>query len=156
MSDKDDQGASIIRMLRRNGYMATPQRIAIGRFALNRQDHPTAQRIFSDVKKIYPTISLATVYKTLQILKEIGLIQELNLPRGQTRFDANTSPHIHLVCNGCGAIRDIKDSTLRDMISRVASIEHFAVTAQHFDIYGTCQSCIRANNLEALRATART
>lgn len=156
MSDKDDRDAPIIRMLRRNGYMATPQRIAIGRFALNRQDHPTAQGIYRDVKKIYPTISLATVYKTLQILKEIGLIQELNLPKGQTRFDADPSPHIHLICNGCGAIRDIKDSALRAMVSRVASTESFAVIAQNFDIYGTCQSCSRANNLEVLRATART
>jgi Fur family peroxide stress response transcriptional regulator len=72
MDDSQKLDASVIKALRGKGYKATPQRIAIGRFALRSKDHPTAQRIYGEVKRIYPTVSLATVYKTIQILKEVG------------------------------------------------------------------------------------
>jgi Fur family peroxide stress response transcriptional regulator len=87
--------AMIIETLRKNGYKATTQRIAICRFALHSRDHPTAQRIYSEVRKVHPTVSLATVYKTLQILTEHGLIQELDFPQSQARFDSYVKPHIN-------------------------------------------------------------
>ena len=71
---------SIISALRRRGFRATSQRIAICRFALGSREHPTAQRIFTEVRKVHPTVSLATVYKTLQVLKELHLVQELAFP----------------------------------------------------------------------------
>jgi len=89
MNSLQDSDSSTIKALRGKGYKATPQRIAISRFALHNHTHPTAQSIYSEVKKVYPTVSLATIYKTVQILKEVGLIQELNLPKDQTRFDPN-------------------------------------------------------------------
>jgi Fur family peroxide stress response transcriptional regulator len=82
-----DSDSSIVKALRVKGYRATPQRIAISRFALNNHNHPSAQRIFNEVKKVYLTVSLSTIYKTIQILKEVGLIQELNLPKDQARSD---------------------------------------------------------------------
>lgn len=73
MNSLHDSDSFIIKTLRGKGYKATPQRIAIGKFVLHNHAHPTAQRIYREVKKVYPTVSLATVYKTVQILKEAGL-----------------------------------------------------------------------------------
>ena len=133
--------ASIIETLRKKGYKATTQRIAICRFALQSRDHPTAQRIYDEVRKVHPTVSLATVYKTLQILTEHGLIQELDLPQSQARFDSYVEPHINLVCMQCGNIQDFNDKTAQEMVERVTTQAEFTRTGQRLDIYGLCRTC---------------
>jgi Fur family peroxide stress response transcriptional regulator len=138
-SHKSD--ASIIETLRKKGYKATPQRIAICRFALRSRDHPNAQRIYDEVKKIHPTVSLATVYKTLRILTEQGLIQELDLPESQARFDSYVETHINLVCLQCGRIQDFDDNGAREMVERVTAKAEFMRTGQRIDIYGVCKTC---------------
>lgn len=143
MNGSQKSDTSIIDALRRKGYKATPQRIAICRFALHSKSHPTAQKIYSEVKQVYPTLSLATVYKTLQVLKELGLMQELSFPQGQTRFDPNVEPHINLVCLRCGNIADLDDLTAREMVVKVGAVAKFRVIGQRLDIYGICQKCIK-------------
>jgi len=133
--------ASIIFILRKNGYKATPQRIAICRFVLQSRDHPTAQRIYDEVKKVHQTVSLATVYKTLQILAQHSLIQELDLPESQARFDSYVEPHVNLVCVRCGNIQDFDDHAARDLVERVAAKAEFTRTGQRLDIYGICKTC---------------
>jgi Fur family transcriptional regulator, peroxide stress response regulator len=159
MKDPQILDASIIKALRAKGYKATPQRIAISRLTLSSQDHPTAQRIYSEVKKVYPTVSLATVYKTIQILKEAGLIQQLNSPQGQkrglTRFDSDTNPHLNLVCLRCGSIKDWEDPSVPEIIAKVAAITNFTATGQSLDVYGICQSCDRKAKSTALRAAVQ-
>jgi Fur family peroxide stress response transcriptional regulator len=141
MNGSQKSDASIIEALRRKGYKATPQRIAICRFVLHSRDHPTAQGIYSEAKKVHLTVSLATVYKTLQILKELGLVQELNFPQGQTRFDCYMKPHINLVCLRCGNIMDLDGLTAQEIVGRVASAAKFTVTGQRLDLYGVCEKC---------------
>jgi Fur family peroxide stress response transcriptional regulator len=133
--------ASIIDILRKNGYKATPQRIAICRFALQSRDHPTAQRIYVEVKKVHPTVSLATVYKTLQILAQHNLIQELDLPESQARFDSYVEPHVNLVCVRCGNIQDFDDDAAQELVERVAAKAEFTRTGQRLDVYGMCKTC---------------
>jgi Fur family transcriptional regulator, peroxide stress response regulator len=135
--------ATIIKALREKGYKATPQRIAVGRFILSDNSHPTVQRVYSEVKRVHPTVSLATVYKTIQILREVDLIQELSLPQGQTRYDSDTKPHINLICLKCGEIRDLEGTGILGIIARVSAAEKFSATGQRFDIYGICQGCNR-------------
>jgi Fur family peroxide stress response transcriptional regulator len=141
MSRSQKSDALIIDTLRKNGYKATTQRIAICRFALHSRDHPTAQRIYNEVRKMHPTVSLATVYKTLQILTEHSLIQELDLPQSQARFDSYVEPHINLVCMQCGNIQDFNDETAQEMVERVTTKAQFTRTGQRLDIYGTCKTC---------------
>jgi Fur family peroxide stress response transcriptional regulator len=141
MSRSQKSDALIIETLRKNGYKATTQRIAICRFALHSRDHPTAQRIYNEVRKMHPTVSLATVYKTLQILTEHGLIQELDLPQSQARFDSYVEPHINLVCMQCGNIQDFNDKTAQEMVERVTTKAQFTRTGQRLDIYGMCKTC---------------
>ena len=141
MSRSQKSDALIIETLRKNGYKATTQRIIICRFALHSRDHPTAQRIYNEVRKMHPTVSLATVYKTLQILTEHGLIQELDLPQSQAKFDSYVEPHINLVCMQCGNIQDFDDKTAQEMVERVTIKAQFTRTGQRLDIYGICKTC---------------
>ncbi|WP_048180519.1 Fur family transcriptional regulator [Methanosarcina siciliae] len=141
MTSLQDSDSYIIKALRGKGYKATPQRIAIGRFALHNHAHPTAQRIYNEVKKIYPTVSLATVYKTIQILKEVGLIQELNLEKDQARFDPNMEPHAHLVCLQCKSISDCTDPMISEIVDRMSNKADFSAGEWNFDVYGICSNC---------------
>lgn len=143
MNSSQRADASIIEALRRKGYKATPQRVEICRFVIRSRDHPTAQEIYNEVKEVHPTVSLATVYKTLQVLKGLALIQELNFPQGQARFDSYMVPHINLVCLRCGIIRDLDDLTVREIVTRVADATKFAMTGQRLEIYGICKKCRR-------------
>ena len=136
---KSDTAA--IEALRSRGYRATPQRIAICRIALNSRAHPSAQQVYDEVKKIHPTISLATVYKTLEVLRDLDLVQEVNLPKGQARFDSYMIPHINLICLKCGIITDMDDATVKEITRKVAAATKFKPTGQRMDVYGICQKC---------------
>src|SRR5208337_1523723 len=130
--------SSIIEALRKKGYRATSQRIAVCRLALSTHEHPTAQRIYREIKKVHPTVSQATVYKTLQVLRELRLVQELAFPQGETRFDSNVNPHVNIVCLQCGSISDVNDQGLRNVVARAVSKIKFTVTGQRLDVYGVC------------------
>jgi Fur family peroxide stress response transcriptional regulator len=133
--------ATAIEALRSKGYKATPQRIAICRIALNSRAHPSAQQVYHAVKKTHPTLSLATVYKTLEVLRDLDLVQEINFPKGQARFDCYMKPHINLICLKCGAITDLDDMTVEDITRKVAAATKFKPTGQRMDVYGICQKC---------------
>jgi Fur family peroxide stress response transcriptional regulator len=133
--------ASAIEALRSKGYKATPQRIAICRIVLNSRAHPSAQKVYDEVKKTHPTVSLATVYKTLEVLRDIDLVQEINFPEGQARFDPYMNPHINLICLKCGTITDLDDITVKEIVRRVAAATKFKPTGQRMDVYGICQKC---------------
>jgi len=139
ISEKSDTAA--IKALRNKGYKATPQRIAICRIALHSREHPTAQSIYDEVKKVHPTVSLATVYKTIQVLRDLDLIQELNFPKGQARFDSYIKPHVNLICVQCGNIEDLDDPTAREISERVSAATEFKPNGQRIDVYGTCPKC---------------
>jgi Fur family peroxide stress response transcriptional regulator len=132
---------AIIEGLRKKGYKATSQRIAICQFALRGRNHQTAHRIYGEVKAVHPTVSLATVYKTLHVLNELRLVQELPFAEGETRFDSYVRPHANLVCQGCGNISDVDDPATQEMVSRIAAKARFTLTGQRLDIYGLCEKC---------------
>ena len=136
---KSDNAA--IEALRSRGYKATPQRIAICRIALNSRAHPSAQQVYAEVKKIHPTVSLATVYKTLEVLRDLDLVQEINFPKRQGRFDSYMNPHINLICLKCGIIKDMEDETTKEITRKVAAATKFKPTGQRMDVYGICQKC---------------
>ena len=134
--------SAVIEALRKRGYKATPQRIAVCRVALSSRGHLSAQQVYAEVKEIHPTLSLATVYKTLRILRDLGLVQELNFPKGQARFDSYMKPHINLVCTKCGSISDLDNHIIDEIIKKVASAARFKPYGQRVDVYGICQKCL--------------
>ena len=141
MNEYEESELHIVEALRKKGYKDTPQRIAIFRFAMRDRRHPSARKIYEEVKAIFPTVSLATVYKALQTLEELGLIQELSFPQGQARFDPYMKPHVNLVCTKCGNIQDLDDRSTREMVERATSTAKFTPTGQRLDIYGICEKC---------------
>lgn len=155
MQDSLKSASSVIQALRSKGYKATPQRIAICKTALDSREHPSVQKIYREVKKTHPTVSLATVYKTLQVLKEIGWVQELNFPQEQTRFDPYMEPHINLVCLQCENIQDVDDAAAKEVVRKVTNEANFAPTAQRLDVYGLCEKCAKKNSGNDLQRTTR-
>ena len=133
--------SSIVEVLRTKGYKATPQRIAICRFAASSREHPTAGRIYDEVRKQHPTVSLATVYKTIDLLKWHHIIQELAIVDGDKRFDSNTKTHLNLICVKCGEIRDSDNPVIKDSVEKAAEEESFNITGQNLTLYGVCHQC---------------
>jgi Fur family peroxide stress response transcriptional regulator len=133
--------ASITNTLRRKGYKATSQRIAICRLALRSHHHLSARGIHATVRQEYPTVSLATVYKTLHVLRDLGSLQELVVPQAETRYDFNVQPHINLVCLRCGQITDADDNFARKIVIELATRERFTPKEHCLDLYGVCRKC---------------
>src|SRR5438552_6188610 len=102
-----DSGDAALRLLRRAGLRLTPQRVAIVR-ALLGESHPTAAEVYEAVRRRFPALGLATVYATLNTLVALGQIHELPFADA-ARYDANTAPHVNLVCTRCGQITDFVD-----------------------------------------------
>jgi Fur family peroxide stress response transcriptional regulator len=109
----EDHAAKMIERLRRAGLKLTPQRLAIVRELADDLTHPTAQELFERLKASMPTMSFATVYNTLDALAASGLCAARTLAPGATRFDPNTEPHHHAVCDECGAIFDLPAEATR-------------------------------------------
>jgi Fur family peroxide stress response transcriptional regulator len=139
MTDLDTK--ELISLFKNKGYKATTQRLAICKFILSRKDHPTAEEIYHKLKKEYPSISLATIYKTLHVLRELGLIHELGFVEGSSRYDPNTDLHINMICINCQQIRDFKPENLDDIWEQVISQLKTKPKGQRIDIYYECSEC---------------
>jgi Fur family peroxide stress response transcriptional regulator len=131
----------LITMLRDKGFKVTPQRIAICEYVLPSKDHPTTDQVYQAVKKKHPTLSLATVYQTLRLLTEIGMLQELGFTGGISRYDPNTSPHINIICRNCGKIQDYQAEGIKKLWSEIIGDLGFKPIGQRLDIYRYCDKC---------------
>jgi len=139
MSEISD--SELITLLKKNGLKATPQRLAICRFVLSSKEHPTADIIFNEVKKIYPSISHATVYKTISLLKNLGLIVELNFHNSHSHFDSNVNLHVNIVCPNCNKIIDYQSKLVDEFYKKLESEVGGKFIGQRFDIYKKCKEC---------------
>jgi Fur family peroxide stress response transcriptional regulator len=128
-----------VALLREAGLRLTPQRLAIAREILARS-HPTAGEIFEAVRRQFPTIGLATVYTTFNVMAEHGLVRALPFADA-VRYDANLSPHANLVCTHCGRITDFQgcDDVLAILRERTAG--WFRLQDERIDLYGLCRDC---------------
>lgn len=98
---------AIVQVLKEKGLRVTPQRYAVYANLLSRTDHPTVEHLLQDLNQNFPISSQATVYSSLQALREVGLVREVLLEEGVSRYDANVEPHHHFRCRHCGGIEDI-------------------------------------------------
>lgn len=142
----DEQG--VTALLREKGFKVTPQRLAIYDVLVNTKEHPSAEMIFSRLQPYYPTMSLATVYKTIEILKEIGLIQVLNVGEDSFRYDAITWNHPHIRCSACGRVDDIEGVETADFVAYVKKKTAYELSGQQFYFYGVCPACQAKQNLK--------
>lgn len=130
----------IVNSLREEGFRITPQRIAIVEYLLKTDDHPSAEHIHKIVQKKYPMVSLSTVYKTLDLLREKKLVNEIKV-EGEARFDAHTDEHINLVCMNCGKIEDIDENSLKEIQTKVARKSKYMILKSNFELFGYCNNC---------------
>lgn len=140
-----EEGArnEIVKAFKLRGLKVTPQRLAVVR-ALLEMSHPTADEVYKAVRREHPYISLATVYRTLKTLSKSGLVKEVCLPNGATRYDANIKPHANIVCVNCGKIIDYEDENLSSIVERVvrgAELSGFRVLGFRLDIDVYCDEC---------------
>lgn len=131
----------LINKYKGKGFKLTPQRIEILRILEGNTSHPTAEDIYREIKKKYGTVSFATVYNTLQALKERGELLEVTIDPERKHFDPNSTPHHHIVCGSCGKIEDVFEdySVALKLPERV--LEKFTATGNHIDFFGICADC---------------
>lgn len=118
------------------------QRESIKEFLAARTDHPTADTVYTNLRKTFPNISLGTVYRNLSLLSDMGEIIKISTGDGADRFDGRTAPHNHFVCRQCHRVIDLYMENI-DSIMDVAG-KNFAGSIDHYvvNFYGVCGDCI--------------
>ncbi len=131
-----DEGRS--ERLKALGLTPTIQRLAVLRFLEENPSHPTAERVYSSVRKRFPSIAKATVYNALEALERVHAIRKLTIERGAARYDANARPHPHFLCRICGTLYDV---AIPCPIRPGDVILGNRIEAVHTYLYGVCAHC---------------
>ncbi len=134
---------NLIKNLKNNNLKVTPQRLTIYSYLYHNHIHPSAETIYNSIKEDNPTISLATVYKTLKTLRDYGLIQEINVGEDSFRYDLQIVPHSHIICTKCNSIVDyfIEDDFMSNLKNKVSKETKFDLTSNQMYFYGVCNDC---------------
>lgn len=122
------------------------QRDLIMNFLMSRKDHPTADVVYTNVRKENPNISLGTVYRNLTLLSEMGEIQRLRLGDGIDHFDADTSSHYHFVCSDCGCVIDLKMDDISHILKTAQTGFDGEIAGHVTYFYGQCPLCRETKN----------
>ena len=136
---------NVTTLLRDKGFKVTPQRIAIYDALLSTKEHPKAETIYNKLLPLYPTMSLATVYKTLETLSNLNLIQVLNLSEDSFRYDADMSNHHHIRCLKCDKVEDLHGIDAQPFINEVTEKTNYKLQKQQFYFFGICPHCQKLN-----------
>jgi len=142
MADPQARLDRMLSKLREHKFRITPQRIAVLRVLAGSRDHPSVEGIFDQVKNDFPTTSLATVYKTVTLLKQLNEVLELGVQERGNRYDGNKPyPHPHLICIECNKIMDTELNSLDSIIRELALETGFHITSHRLDFFGICSDC---------------
>ena len=134
-------GAEVTTLLRSKGFKATPQRLAVYEALSHTTAHPNADMLYRELVPHYPTMSLATVYKTLDILCEVGLAQELNVGEESFRYDATVESHPHVRCVSSGRVDDVPVLNDTALLSQAEIATGYDITGRQIYFYGGCPAC---------------
>ena len=128
----------IIEIFKEKKLKLTPQRLSVYKYLLSTKEHPSAETIYKAIHVDSPTISLATVYKAVNTLVNIGLIQELNVGEGNFRYDANANIHLHIQCVKCGKVEDLDGYSLDYINNEAKEYSGYDVLYNKVYFYGVC------------------
>ena len=137
-----NQLGDLASKLSKMGYRLTPQRMMILSAIENSDDHISAEEIYAQVVAKYPNVNISTVYRTLELLKRLGLVTETDLGGGRVRYHpAAKGYHHHLVCRQCGAIIALDEALLSSLKSALLREYKFSADLRHLAIFGRCAKC---------------
>lgn len=131
----------LAEILKTKKLKVTPQRLAIYKVLYETTAHPTAEDIYTALRQTHPTMSLATVYKTLDALKKADLATELNIGDDSSRYDATIKSHPHMICLSCGKVLDLHTQSLKAFKENVQKETDFDIVSEKVYFYGTCADC---------------
>lgn len=132
----------LIETLRKNDFRLTPQRYAILQILARSENHPSAENIHQELLEHHPSMSLATVYKTLNLLKKEGEVLELQFSEFGNRYDGNKPySHPHVICTSCGIIIDPRPLDLEGLMAKMGEETGFSIESHRLDFYGICPEC---------------
>jgi len=139
MQSRLDQMVAKLRAL---DLRLTPQRLAVLRIVAESEGHPSTEEIYDRMKVDFPTMSPATVYKTMTLLKELGEVLELGFPDGVNRYDGSKPyPHPHVICLKCKKIIDPELGSLQHLIKAAGKETGFRIFSHRLDFFGLCPEC---------------
>ena len=136
---------NITEVLRDHGYKVTPQRLAVYEVIDQNKTHPNAEAIYKELQPKYPSMSLATVYKTMEIFAKIGVVQVLQCDEESHRYDFNVSPHAHIRCSVCNRVDDI-DFDMEEIKKSAAQASHYKIDGIGLSFVGVCEECQKNQN----------
>jgi Fur family ferric uptake transcriptional regulator len=127
--------------LRARGYRLTPQRQLVLE-AVGELGHGTPEEISTAVRRTASGVNISTVYRTLELLEELGLVQHTHLGHGAPTYSvAGSDDHVHLVCRTCEAVDEVPAELVADVVERLAAERGFQVDVSHFALFGRCARC---------------
>lgn len=136
-----DVGGDWQAELRRRGYRLTPQRQLVLE-AVGQLGHATPEEIVTAVRRTASGVNISTVYRTLELLEELGLVQHTHLGHGASTYSVTSEDdHVHLVCRDCGGIEEAPLSVVGPVVAELAATRGFTVDVGHFAVFGRCRDC---------------
>jgi Fur family peroxide stress response transcriptional regulator len=141
MTDPDARFSQMIAALKERDFRLTPQRVELVRLIAVSDGHPSASQLYANIKRQFPTMSQATVYKTLTLLKEMNQVLEIDL-HGDSHYDGNRpQPHPHLICVKCNKIIDGEVSLDQESLRSLEQASGYKILRPHISLYGLCPDC---------------
>ncbi len=141
MTDPEVRFTQLIAALQERDFRLTPQRVELVRLIAASKGHPSANQFYEKIKEKFPTMSHATVYKTLALLKEINQVFEIDL-HGDSHYDGNRpQPHPHLICMKCNKIVDGEDALNQEVLKKMEQESGFTILRPQVSLYGICPNC---------------
>jgi Fur family peroxide stress response transcriptional regulator len=142
VADPRERLEKMILVLKQNGHRLTPQRLAMLKVIAKSAGHPGVEQIYEQIKRDFPTTSLATVYKTVSLLKEVGEVLELSFNHLGSRYDGNKPyPHPHVICTRCGQIIDPQFAAMAEISQEMAQQTGYRITHHQLNFFGLCPKC---------------
>ena len=139
---------NLIQQLRNRHIAVTPQRLAVMAALQNRRDHPTADHLYQEVRRRLPAISFNTVYKTLEILCQRGMVIKVNPLHAVARYDGETGQHAHLICRQCHHIIDLDWEASEVPSLDAAALQGFQIEHPSLTFWGLCPRCQQTESPE--------
>ena len=132
---------AMTQALHQAGHRLTPQRAAICHYLAISREHPSPGEVYERVRQEFPAVSLATVYNTLLVLRDLGEIIEIPGTAEGLRYETDLNPHINLICLRCGRIRDLPSGSLSAVQDAIQNDSHFDLRGLRVDGFGRCDAC---------------